>query len=60
MEETSSDAILLPEMGASCVEEPPIWISGAIVLEDEVAGLVFGAISTEKSVLKTMKMEKKL
>jgi len=45
-------------MGVSCVEELPIWISGAIALEDEEAGLVFGAISTVKSVLKTMKMEK--
>ena len=58
MEETSSDAILLPEMGASCVEELPIWISRAIALEDEEGGLVFGAISTVKSVLKTMKWKK--
>jgi len=26
---------LLPEMGASCEEEPPISISGATVLEEE-------------------------
>jgi len=49
--------VLLPEMGASCVEEPSIWISWAIALEDEEAGLVFGAISTVKSVLKTIKLE---
>ena len=58
MAETSSDAILLPEIGASCIEEPPIWISGVIALEDEEAGLVFSAISTVKSVLKTIKLEK--
>ena len=52
--------VLLPEMGASCVEEPPIWISGAIALEDKEAVLVFGAILTMKSVLKMMKMEKAL
>jgi len=46
-------------MGACCVEELPIWIFGAIAIEDEEAGLVFGAISTVKSVLKMMKMEKK-
>ena len=49
--------VLLPEMGASCVEEPPIWISGVIALEDKEAGLVFGAISTEKLVLKTKKIK---
>ena len=36
--------VLLPEMGASYVEEPPIWTSGATVLEEEAIGLVFGAI----------------
>ena len=47
--------VLLPDMGASCVEEPPIWISRATALEDEEEGLAFGAISTVKSVLKMMK-----
>ena len=58
MVETSSNAILLLEMGAFCVEEPPIWISVAIALEDEEAGLNFGVIYTVKLVLKTMKMKK--
>ena len=44
--------VLLPEMGASCVEVPPIGTSGVIALEDEATCLVFGAISTVKSVLK--------
>jgi len=44
--------VLLPEMGVSCVEGPPIWTYGATTLEDEAACLVFGAISTVKSVLK--------
>ena len=30
-------------MGASCEDEPPIWISGAIELEEEATGLVLGA-----------------
>ena len=33
-------------MGASCVEEPPIWTSGAIMLEEEATGLVLGAIES--------------
>ena len=49
--------VLLPEMEASCMEEPPIWISRAIALENEEAGLAFGAISTEKLVLKTKKIK---
>ena len=39
------------------MEEPPIWISGVTTLEDEEAGLVLGAISTVKSLLKVVKME---
>jgi len=49
--------ILLPEIGSSCMEEPPIRVSGATALEDEEAGLVLGAILTVKSLLKVMKME---
>ena len=41
--------VFLPEMGASCMEEPPIWAFGAIALEDEATGLVFGAISIVNS-----------
>ena len=37
--------IFLPEMGASCMEEPPIWAIGETTLEDKATGLVFGAIS---------------
>jgi len=50
--------VLLPEIGASCVEETPIGVSGAAVLEDEATCLAFGAISTVKPVLKTVKIEK--
>ena len=50
--------VLLPEIGASYMEEPPIWISRATAIEDEEAGLVLGAISTVKSLLKVVKMEK--
>ena len=50
--------ILLPEMGASCAEGPPIWVSEAATLEDEATCLAFGAIAIVKSVLKTMKMKK--
>jgi len=42
MAKANSD--LLPEMGASCMEELPIWTSGATVLEEEGTCLVFGAI----------------
>ena len=38
-------------MGASCMEEPPIWTSRAIALEDEEVGLVLGAISTVRSLI---------
>ena len=38
--------VLLPEMGASCVKELPIWTSEVAALEDEATGFVFGAIST--------------
>jgi len=50
MTETSSDAILLLEMGASCLGGPPIWASGEAALEDEAACFVFGIIATVKSV----------
>jgi len=50
--------ILLPEMGASCVEGPPIWASGATTLEDEATCLVFGAILIVKSVLKMKESRK--
>ena len=40
----------LPEIGASYIEEPPIWASKAAVLEDKVIGFVFGAILTENSL----------
>ena len=46
--------VLLPEMGVSCVEGPPIRISGATTLEDKEAGLVFGAILAVRLVLKTV------
>ena len=36
--------VLLPEIGASCIEEAPIWTSRATALEEEATGLVFGAI----------------
>ena len=42
--------VLLPEMGASYREGPPIWASGATALEDEATCLIFGAITTVKLV----------
>ena len=50
--------VLVPEMGASCMEEPPIWTSEATALEDETVGLFFGAISTVKLVLKMKESRK--
>ena len=50
--------VLLPEIGASCMEEPPIWVSGATAFEDEATCLAFGAIATVESVLKMVKTEK--
>ena len=49
--------VLLPKMGTSYTKGP-IWVSEVAALEDKEAGLVFGAISTVKLVLKMMKMEK--
>ena len=60
MAETSSDAILLPEMGASCMGGPPIWASKAAALEDEATCFVFGAIATVKSVSQMKENEKAL
>ena len=34
------------------MEEPPIWVSETMALEDEAACLAFGAIATEESVLR--------
>ena len=48
----------LPEMGAYCVEEPPICISGATALDDEATNFVFGAISTVISVSKMRERRK--
>ena len=44
--------VLLPEIGASCMEEPPIWVSGTKAFKDEAVCLAFGAIATVESVLK--------
>ena len=52
--------ILLPEMGASCIEEPPICTSEVTTLEDEATGLVFGAILAANSVKKMRKRRKGL
>ena len=41
--------VFLPKIGASYVDELPIWASGAIALEDEATGLVFKAISIVNS-----------
>ena len=50
----------LPEMGASCVEEPPICVSRAIALEDKEAGLLFGAIFDREISVKDDENGKKL
>ena len=50
--------VLLPEIGASCMEEPPIWVSEATAFEDEAVCLAFGAIATVESVLKMVKMKR--
>jgi len=42
--------VLLPEMGASCAEEPPICTFGVTALEDEATSLVFEAVLTVNSV----------
>ena len=44
--------VFLTEMGASYVEEPPIWTSGAIALDDEAIGFIIGAISIVNSMYK--------
>jgi len=44
--------ILLPEIGASCMEKSPIWVSGTTAFEDEAVCLAFGAITIVESVLK--------
>jgi len=58
MAKTSSNGFLL-EMGASCMEEPPICVSGATTLDDEATGFVFGAILTVNSVSKMRERRKK-
>ena len=50
--------VLLPEIWASCMEEPPIWVSGTIAFEDEAVCLGFGAIVTEESVLRMKEMRR--
>jgi len=42
-------------MGASCEEEPPISVSGAVALNEKTISLVFGAISMVNSSKKTKK-----
>ena len=44
--------VLIPEIRASCMGEPPIWVSGTTAFEDEAVCLAFGAIATVESVLK--------
>ena len=51
--------VLLPEMGASCVEEPPIWTSGVTALEEEATSLVFEAIFNGEFFRKDEKKKEK-
>jgi len=51
--------VLLPEMGAFCVEELLIWTSGVTALEEEVTGLVFGAIFNDEFFIKDGDKEEK-
>ena len=41
----------LPEIGVSCMEEPPIWVSGTTAFEDEAVCLAFGAIVIKDPML---------
>ena len=50
--------VLLPEMGASYVEETSICVSGAVALEDEATCLAFDAIAIVKPVSQMVKIEK--
>ena len=50
--------ILLPEIGASCIEQPPIWAFGATTLKEEATGLVFAAIFNGEFFRKDKKKKK--
>jgi len=52
--------VLLPKIGASCIEKPPISASGATKPEDEATSVVFGAILIMNSVEKIEKRKKRL
>ena len=51
MAENRARWLFLPEIGVSCIEEPPIWVSGMMAFEDEAVCLAFGAIVIEDSML---------
>jgi len=40
---------IIPEIRASCAEEPPLWASATAAFEDDAVGLVLGAIGDQES-----------
>ena len=44
---------VIPEIGASCMEEPPLWASVATAFNDEAVRLALGAIAKQESDAKT-------
>ena len=40
---------IIPEIGASCAEEPPLWASTTAAFEDDAVGLALGAIVNQET-----------
>jgi len=47
MAEVKPDGVI-PEMGASCMEELPLGVSTVTAFEDEAVGLALGAIANQR------------
>jgi len=48
MAEVKPDDVI-PEMGASCMEELPLGVSAVTAFEDEAVGLALGAIANQRA-----------
>ena len=50
---------VIPEIGASCMEEPPLWASVTTAFDDEAVCLALGAIANQESNARRKKREQR-
>jgi len=50
---------VIPEIGASCMEEPPLWASVTTAFDDEAVRLALGAIANQESNARRKRREQR-